>query len=248
MKYKKIIYICVILTSILLITGCGKEEQKVIEEKKPTYASKENLKITYTGKTKSNDLLYFLKNKDDNLARDIKVEVEFWKKTTDEETGEEKDILVGTSKKEYDFINSSTTIVGVASVGKKEYDYYKIFIDIEEKNSTNAKESVRDDVIIEDNTKLTLTDEEIEQGMTPDTALNIVLKNKGKNRINLIEVGVVFYENGEIVGYTSKKKENLDSMTKSSIRVDFPVGRSYSDKVKFDSYRIYINQAYRKIY
>lgn len=272
---KKFLIIPLILILTLTLTGCGKkQEAKPVVVKKTPNVKKEELSITYSARTKANEVVYYLKNKGERDAHDINVEVEFWKKAEEvapEENPEEapateddgfeeegkkkdddkknKDTYVGSTKTSFEFIKKDYAVAGVASVGSREYDYYKIFVDIDKENDiTQRKEFAYNDLIVEDKTKLTVTDEEKAKGITPDEYIMLTVKNKGKTRINFIELGVVFYKDNEIVGYSKKQKQNLDSKIKSTLKVSFPIGKSYSDKVPFDTYRVFVNKSYRDKY
>lgn len=237
---KKIIKILLLLLIIpIILTGCGKKKEVVVDDT-PVVAdniSKEKLVINYIERTYNNGLVYLLKNKDEEIdAKNITVEAEFWKKGED---GAD-DILVTTTKKTYDCIEAGSTLAGYTSISTaKDFDYYKVFVDVGDASKIKKKAFVKSDVLFEDATNLNPTEEELANGIKADKSIKVVLKNKSEEKISNIDVAVVFYKDNIIVGYGKKSKQNLAGRTKSTISVLLP-------KAEFDSYRIFINEAYRR--
>lgn len=263
---KKIGVILVLSCFCLALTGCTDDAPKEDIMPPKTNATKDELDITFSARTVANTVVFYVKNKSDVVAHDVTVEVEFWKKApeTKEDNGEiddgftmegekaEKplapgeDIYVSSTKINFEFIKNGQTVVGNASVGKKEYDYYKIFIDVNDAGNAGRKfDFAYDDLIIEDETILNPTDEQIAEGIKSSDYVNIVVKNKGEKRINMIEIGVVYYKDNKIVGYGYKQKLNLDSKIKTILKISFPKGMQLSQDVEFDTYRVFINKVYR---
>lgn len=244
---KKIIKTLFLLLLVVCMTGCDDSPSSpTVDETEEVAlnASKENVQIIFTKKIPSNDVVFLIKNKDETDAKDVTVEVEFWQKNND--GGD--DTLIDSVKTHFNCIESDATVAGDASAGKEEYDYYKIFLDIGDANNIQNKEFIKDNILFEDVTNFNPTEKELAEGIEPDTDIRIVLKNKDEERATRVEVAVVFYKDGEIVGYSNSAKQNLDSMTKSTISVSLPIGKNYIEKVEFDSYRIFINQAYKSVY
>lgn len=241
----KILFLISIVFIISLTTGCEEKKEETKQEEiqeEVRNADADKVKVIDAVAIEGNKLVILIKNKDEVMARGINITVEYWKKDAIDNGGELIDKLVATSEESLLFLPSSSTASILTYAPTKEYDYYKIFIDIKETNINKTRIEAFEDVIIEDNTEKTV--EELKENYE-ENSLNITIKNKGEKPIRFLEIGVVYYLDGKIVGCVTDEKSKLESMTKDTLKIDLPSGKRKKDHINFDSYRIYLNQAYR---
>ena len=73
--------------------------------------------------------------------------------------------------------------------------------------------------------------------------INVTFTNNSKEEINNIEVGILFYKNGKVVGYSDDFEYDLPAGESILLKIDYPYDNNYDD-LDFDDYKIYINDAY----
>lgn len=246
---KKFLCFTLIICSVFLLTGCGKEEEQVIIEQE-TLGKLENLKIVKTKRIADDSIVFILKNKDEYPIKDTLVTIEFWKKGNENaENDEDKiDKLVGESNEAFQIISAGQTVAGSISNGKREFDYYKVFLD--EKPDTKTKKMVNDydNFLFDDNTVLEappLCENEpenancVEKEVEVSENLMLTVKNKGEEKMNYFSVAVVFYEGNNIVGFSSANGTNLQSKKLRDITVYYPKNNKTKQMIKFDNYTVY---------
>ena len=256
---KKILLLIPFLFLSLIFTGCGKK-QEIIEETKEQLGNIDNLKIINSTRIEDNQVVFILKNKDNYVIKDVLVTIEFWNKA-EEENKEDK--LVTYSQTTFTIIDSKQSVAGMISPGRKEYDYYKIFLEIQEDSKTAKKKDVKDKFILEDKTTLIipkkcteLTEEEQnnkikclkEDDEIPEISdkIYITLKNANDVVVNYYDIGVVFYKENKIVGFSNGNGTNLKSKKLRDIEIYFPKNVLTKKDIEFDDYTIYKNLVYNK--
>lgn len=70
----------------------------------------------------------------------------------------------------------------------------------------------------------------------------IQITNNSTKKIEMLPLGVVFYKNGEIVGYSDYEEYDLTSGDTATINISYPYDKSFDD-VKFDDYKVFIKEA-----
>ena len=260
-KIKKICTLLLVILSIFVITGCEqkKEEQKIAPS--ATYGKIENLKIIKSKRIEDNSVIFLLKNKDDYMVRNVTVTIEFWKKAeeaTDSENSESneeaQDSLTGSSSKFFSLIEPNQTVPGQISNGKREWDYYKIFVEETPDSKTDKIASEYNNLLFDDNTILTLPEvctEEIQENCVKEEEMpelsdkmNLVIKNASDKKLNYYQIGIVFYQGNEIVGYSETNGNNLPSKKMRNDTATFPINQLTRKKINFDNYTIYKIIAY----
>lgn len=272
---KKIIKFSFLFFIIFSLTGCGGQEEQIVVENKEKVGDVKNIKIVNSKRIEDNSIVFMLKNKDNYPINDVVVTIEFWKKGVieeeneeslgdkdieDEETKEEnkepKDKLITSGTQTFTRIVSKQSVAGMVSPGTREYDYYKIFIDIVNDTKTAQKINELDSFEIEDNTVLTLpamcTETVLENCVTEDKMptisdeLKLTVKNRSKNKISYYEIAVIFYKGNTIVGYSDNNGTNIDSKKMRDIGIMFPKNFLTKQNIEFDNYTIYRNLAYSR--
>lgn len=265
-KIYKICSIFILIVAILLVTGCEDKKTEKPKDDTPKTGNLENLKIIKSKRIEDSTLVFLLKNKDDYVIKNITVTVEFWKKADENaenaennnSEGESEDILTGTTTKFFSIIEPSQTVAEQVSNGKREWDYYKIFIEETPDSKTNKIASDYDNLLFDDNTILTLPDictedgQEncVEEDKMPELSdkINLIIKNNSENKINYYQLGIVFYKDNEIVGYSSTNGSNLQSKKMRNDTAMFPINQITRKAIDFDDYTIYKIIAYHNTF
>ena len=76
-----------------------------------------------------------------------------------------------------------------------------------------------------------------------DEKIILQFKNISNEEIRSVDVGVVFYRDGKIVGYDSDYETGLKGGETAVLSARYPTDEYYNT-VKFDNYKVYINGAY----
>ena len=208
-----------------------KEESKDTTEesnkKDETTEKKENIIIgdTITGTESNIDYkTYFSDNGEMTIIAtnnnsknvDIDVEIEFYDKNK-KLVGVEADSITASS-------NGSKFSLNFKDVPKS-YDSYKIYIDVEE---TNAISYTKD---------LKAESEKSEEKVV------VQIKNTTDKEIEYIKASIIFYKKDKIVGYDYSLDEEIKPDRSANFEFDYPIDENLED-IEFDSYEIYINEAY----
>lgn len=84
-----------------------------------------------------------------------------------------------------------------------------------------------------------------ETSKSQDTIYGVIgtIKNKGYREIKSAEIGVIYYKNGGIVGYSTDFVTNLYAGNEKVIQFSKPTDDDYNS-IDFDSYKVVINYAY----
>ena len=76
-----------------------------------------------------------------------------------------------------------------------------------------------------------------------DEKLILQLKNTSNEEIRSVDIGVVFYRNGKVVGYDSDYETGIKVGATAILSARYPTDEYYNS-VEFDNYKVYINSAY----
>lgn len=262
---KKTILFSLIIILTIFFTGCKNDKTEDVIDNSKKIGDVKDIKIINSQKIEDNSVVFILKNKSNNVQKNVQVTIEFWKKAeaSDKlvENEKNKDKLVNSSSEVFIIIEPGQSVVGNLATGKREYDYYKIFIDITKDSKTNMKISEYENFEFDDNTILEvpkkcteLSEAEINKNIKclndgdeiPNISDKILLtiKNKSVNNINYYITTVVFYKENKIVGFNKAEGNNLKSKKMRDIYIEFPFNTITHKNIKFDDYTIYTNLAY----
>lgn len=187
-------------------------------------ATKENVKIEYAGMTKDGDFVIRVINNNN-------VPIHISEISTVYKNSDDIFMLKETSDEKYFGIEANSEVY-VRNWGyEKDYSQYpKYEFDFNFSGSWVAEDSVIGNYEIKAN----------------NTGNNIAVEIKNNNNVSIedIQIGVVFYSNGEIVGYTNGY--DFDNMTSAGssayINAPYPEDNNYKE-VSFDTYNVYVLNA-----
>lgn len=171
--------------------------------------------------TEKGNLIAFVKNNND-IPVDIDVEAEFYDKDG---------MIVGSSSYNYyDVVGADTEVAIEFWNTPDEFDNYKIYVDASI-ISYYYKSYVDSVELIHNN-----------------TGKNIVVQVKNNSGVELdkVEVAVVYYSGDVVVGYNSGSSYDVKTDRSANITLSYPYNRNYKN-VYFDSYKVFINEAYARI-
>ncbi len=165
--------------------------------------------------TKEGKLIVFIKN-NNNTAVDLDIEVEFYD-ADGMIAGSDSDILMGVG---------ANNEVAVEMYGTpEEFDNYKIYVDVEATSVISYLDKVE---LVHNN-----NGEEIVAQV----------KNNSQDEIDYIEVSVVYYQDDKVVGYDYSNDIEIKAERSANFTLRYPHDDNYDD-VKFDTYKVFINEAY----
>ena len=222
---KKFIICMLTITSIILLAGCSFPGQR-INVTNGTNSTKEAIEsitksnptdnITTSGAVAENGrLIVFAKNKN-NYAISLDIEVEFY---------DESGSIIGSGKDSLNGVGAKSDVAVEIYETPESFATYKIYADAVKENYKTFK----DELEVVDN----------------NNGENIVVqvKNNSSDSIDWISVSVVYYKGDTPVGIS----DSLESDTKPGRSANFNIYYAYTkdyDEVSFDSYKVFVNEAY----
>ncbi len=173
-----------------------------------------NVEYTIT-KATSGDYIMIGTNKNSGI-NDLEITVEYY---------DANEVYVGESTESLDAqIMNHEFALELSSVPKS-YDHYKVIIDVEKASKISYVD------------KLNAT--------STDNGEKIVgqIKNDTGEEIDYIESAIVFYKNGEIIGYDYDLSSSIKTGRTANISFYKPYDNHYND-IPYDNYKVFINEAY----
>lgn len=217
---KKVLGIILCGFLVLSLTGCRNSDStdntnqssgNSAKEKFDASAIEDNISISEADVALDGTLVAIIKNGNDETVN-IEVEAVFYDEDGNA-LGSDSDYLTIYNNQEMacNFYNTPT-----------DYSDYEINIKAEENYYTNYSNQIE----ISNN----------------DTGEQIVVQvtNNADNTIESVDVAVVFYSDGEIVGYNSAYEYDLRSGSTSTSNIYYPYDSDYND-VSFDEYSVYVS-------
>lgn len=218
---KRLYSILLVFSLIFLITtGCSnnKQENNNYNDNTQDTISTTSLSknITSSGAiTKQGNLVVFAINSNDSVV-DMDIEVEFY---------DADGTSVGSDSSCLNGVGAGAEIAVEMFSTPESFDSYKIDIDVEP--TTNV--SYFDQVELTHNNN----GEEIV----------VQVKNNSQDVIDYTNVSVVYYQGDEVVGFNYDLEFSTETGESSNFILYFPYDNNYDD-VSFDSYKVFINEAY----
>lgn len=204
---------------ILLLTGCGnasntdRTNQSTGSSIESFDASKveKNISISGADRAADNSLVAIVKNGND---KDVSIEVEAVFYDAEGNTlGSDSEYLSIYSNQEMacNFYNTPT-----------DYSDYEINIKAEENYYENYSNQI-----------------EVTNNNTGEQIVVQVTNNSSK-QIDSVDIAVVFYNKGKIVGYSDSYEYDLRSKETATANIYYPYDSNYDD-VAFDEYKVYVS-------
>lgn len=220
MKKLSIIAILLLVMSFGIVTGCSKNEgSNTATGKNETGGSSEediNKKITTSGAVaKDGNLIVFAKNSNKS-AVSMEIEVEFY---------DSNNKIVGNDSTSLEGVGANSEIAVEMSSTPSSWDNYKIYAD--------AKEATVNVYI--DKLKISHNNNGDE--------IVVQTKNNSNDTISEIVVAVVYYQGKTVVGLSQDSAYDVTSGRSGNFTLEYAYDKNY-DEVKFDSYKVFVNEAY----
>ncbi len=167
------------------------------------------------GELAKNGMLIVFVTNDNNIALDMIVEVEFY---------DEKGTILGSQKEYLDGVGAKRDVALEMYDTPSKFDNYKIYVDVERTDYATYYDKLQ----ISNN----------------NTGKNIVLqvKNNSQDEIQSIEVAVVYYNDGKVVGFDDNIAFDIKSGRSANFNFYYPKDKNYKI-VQFDDYKIFVNEA-----
>ena len=189
-------------------------EKKNTNNNQAKTGTSENVEYSLV-KAEDGNYILFGKNKNDG-TNEIVFTVEFYN---------EKDEFIGKGTADLTAVSKNTEFAIDLYDSPKSYDYYKVFVDLEKTDNKSYTD------------KLTAT-----ATINDDKVVGQV-KNTTDEIIDYMSISVVYYKDNKVVGYD----DTLVGETKPGRSANFDFYKPYDenyDDLEFDTYKIYINDAY----
>lgn len=201
-------------------TNNSKTNENTNNEKKNTNnnpaktGTSENVEYSLI-KADDGDYILFGKNKNDG-TNEIDFTVEFYN---------EKDEFIGKGTADLTAVSKNTEFAIDLYDAPKSYDHYKVFIDLEKTDNKSYTD------------KLTAT------ATINDGKVVGQVKNTTDETIDYMSISVVYYKDNKVIGYD----DTFIGETKPGRSANFDFYKPYDenyDDLEYDTYKIYINDAY----
>ena len=189
------------------------DETKQTQEQDPISETQDG--DTSAAMTKEGKLLVFAKN-DTNTVADMDIEVEFY---------DENGAFVGSDIDYLTAVAPGNEIVVEMYNTPTKFSTYKVYV--------NEEETYNIEYLDEIETSHNNNGEEIA----------VQVKNNSSDEIDYITVAVVFYKNGEIVGFSDGIESSIKAGRSGNFNIYYPYDANYDD-VEFDDYKVYVTEAY----
>lgn len=227
LKSSYFVIVCIIIVG--LVSGCSSNKDaspnfsgtntnnNSNSSQAKTYSTSELEKnITSSGAvTDKGTLVTFVKNLN-KVPVNLNIEVEFYDANGN---------IAGSGSKNVTAVNNNTEVAVEIWDTPDSFDNYKIYVDAEQSEYQSYHSKVE---ITHNNT---------------GKEIAVQVKNNSDDIIDHMNVSVVYYQGDKIVGYDSDFAYDIKSGRSGNFTLNFPYNRSYN-KVTFDNYKIFVNEAY----
>lgn len=222
---KKTFTLLLTIISVILLTGCtinfdlpGKKDTPIevppVEEKKEIDPS-ENV-ATSASLADNGLLIVFAENKND-FSIEMEIKVEFY-----DEDGK----LLKTGEQKLYGVAANAKTAGEIYDTPDKYDTYKIFVDAEKQDTYTTFNKELE--VIDNNT---------------GDEIAVKVQNNGDTTIDWISISVVYYKEDKAVGISTGMETDIKSGKSANFNVHYAYTKDY-DYVDFDTYKVFVNEAY----
>lgn len=212
-----------------LLTGCSNDAEpnsigtnpnsngSSSSNQSESYTSSELEKnITSSGAiTELGKLVVFVKNSN-KVSVDMGIEVEFY---------DANGTIIGSDSEDLLAVGSNGEIAVEMWSTPETFDNYKIYVDVEQTDENSYYNQV--EVTHNNNGK----------------KIAVQVKNNSQDVIEYITVSVVYYQGDKVVGIDDSIESDIKNGRSANFNLDFPYNKRYDD-VKFDNYKVFVNEAY----
>lgn len=219
-----------ILCCLVMITGCGNGTPNSTGRNTSTGSntntnsgrnnakSTENLEknITTQGAVAKNGKLIVLAKNDNSIPVDIEIEVEFY---------DEKGTIVGSGEEEFQAVGAKSEVAVQIYNTPSSWDNYKIYADADTTDEISYIDKL--DIKHSDNQE----------------NIAVQVTNNSDDKIEYITVAVVYYQGEEVVGINDGIESDIKPGRSANFNIYYPADSNYND-VSFDSYKVFVNEAY----
>ena len=221
-----LVFVCMF---VLLLTGCGSNTNSATnvssgkanddnggqqEVVKDAKALAANIESS-GALTLHGKLVVFVKNKNE-VPVDMEIEVEFY---------DADNTIVGSDKESLSAVGKNSEIAVDLWDTPDKFDNYKIYVDVEQSDKSCYVD------------KLDVTHKDTKDQVA------VQAKNNSSDEIDYITVSVVYYKDGKVVGYGDGIQSEIKEGRSANFNIRHDWDKKYNN-VKFDEYKVFINEAY----
>lgn len=222
-------YLFIIFTVLILLTGCTSNNQNNTgsntstgtgsngNSATPNYSPSQLSKnIASNGAmTEQGKLVVFATNNNE-ISVDMEIEVEFY---------DANGIITGSAVDSLQAVGKGAEVAVELYSTPESFDHYKIYVDAEQTDEISYFDKL--ELVHNNNGK----------------DIVVQVKNNSDETIEYITVAVVFYQGNKVVGIDDGIASDVKSGRSANFTLDFPYNKRYDD-VNFDSYKVFITEAY----
>ena len=222
---KRMLSLFAFIFAVLLIGGCGNKTADPNSTGKNTSSgsgskSKEPASLEDGIKssgalTELGKLVVFVTN-NNKVAVDMEIEVEFYDKDG---------TIVGSDSETLQGVGAKADIAVEMWSTPKDFDNYKIYVDVEKTTNNSFVD------------KLSITHN------NNGSEIAVQVTNNSEEELDYITIGVVFYKGDKVVGFDDGIEDDVKAGRSANFNIDYPYNKNYDD-VNFDSYKVFVNEAY----
>ncbi len=165
--------------------------------------------------TQEGKLVVLVKN-NNNVAVDLDIEVEFY---------DADGLIAGSDSDSLMAVGANAEVAVEMYSTPESFDNYKIYVDVTATEQISYFDKVE---LVHNN-----NGEEIV----------VQVKNNSQDEIDYIEVGIVYYQGDKVVGYDYDNEIDIKPERSANFSLYYPHDDDYDD-VNFDTYKVFINEAY----
>lgn len=224
---------CLIVIGVLLLClglfACGSEssnesteDQENVgyntEESEDGETTPEDLseKVKASGEVDKKGKLVVIAKNENDTAVDLEVEVEFYDSDNN---------IVGSASEDFYGVGADGKAAIELYETPEKFSKYKIFTDAVQTTTVSYYDKV----------KLSHNNN--------GEQIAVQVTNESKEEIQAMEVCVVYYRDGKIVGADTGSESDIKPGRSGNFNIDYPYSKSYDD-VRFDKYKVFVNEAY----
>ncbi|MDD4187253.1 MAG: hypothetical protein PHX04_00550 [Bacilli bacterium] len=173
--------------------------------------------IIISGEITERGKLVILAKNTNNAVVDMDFEVEFY---------DVNGTIGGSDSDSLQAVGANTEVAVEIYSTPDNFDNYKIYIDVEPSDVISYFDKVE---LTHNNT---------------GKEIAVQVKNNSQDMIEYITVSIVFYKNNKVVGIEEDIESDIKSSRSANFVLNYPYKKIGYDKVDFDSYKVFITEAY----
>lgn len=217
----------ILIFIVIFLTGCGTVKvqpnstgtnPKSTGKNKALPVTPAELEKNITSKGEITELgkLVVIVNNNNSVAVDMEIEVEFY---------DANNTIVGSDSEDLMAVGANKEIAIDFWSTPDSFDNYKIFVDVEKSDEKDYSDKLS---VSHNNT---------------GEQIAVQATNNSEDTIEYITVGVVFYKEGNVIGYDDSIESDIKPGRSANFNIDYPYDKRYKN-IPFDDYKVFINEAY----